>query len=75
MEFEQQYEMRARSEGLPVIDPDPCAYDVIWVLAIALNKTLADVESRNISGTGCEDVPGSLECLEISPTVMKRWGV
>lgn len=34
------------------------------MLPIALNKTLAAVESGDISGTGCDEVPGSLEPLE-----------
>ena len=65
MDFEQKYETRARAEGVAVIDPAPRAYDVMWILAIALNKTLTAINSgEDINGTGCGEVPGSLVPLE-----------
>ena len=40
-------------------------YDVIWVLALALNNTMAAVAgNKSINGSGCEDVRGSLVPLE-----------
>ena len=41
-------------------------YDAIWILALALNKTLSMVEEGNSSviGTGCENVAGWLAPLE-----------
>ena len=41
-------------------------YDAIWILALALNKTLTMVEAGNssIDGTGCENVTGSIVPLE-----------
>ena len=41
-------------------------YDAIWILALALNKTLSMVEAGNssIAGTGCENATGSLVPLE-----------
>ena len=64
-DFHVQYKRKARAKGFPVIDPAPRGYDVMWTLAIALNKTLAAIDNGgNISGTGCEEVPGSLVPLE-----------
>ncbi len=41
-------------------------YDAIWILALALNKTLFMVDTGNSSviGTGCENATGSLVPLE-----------
>ena len=39
-------------------------YDAVWILAIALNHTMAMVKSGNINGTGCENTSGSLVPLE-----------
>lgn len=64
MKFEREYEERARERGFQAIDAGPRAYDVIWVLAIALNKTLTAVESEDINGTGCEGTQGSLVPLQ-----------
>ena len=65
MDFEQEYEKRAKEGDFAVIDPARRVYDVMWILAIALNKTLTAVDSgRDINGTGCETVPGSLVPLE-----------
>lgn len=64
MDFEQEYEMRARGGGFDLIDTGVRLYDVMWVLAIALNNTMTAVESGDISGTGCDEVPGLLVPLE-----------
>ena len=41
-------------------------YDTIWILALALNKTLSMVDTGNSSviETGCENATGSLVPLE-----------
>ena len=39
-------------------------YDIMWMLAIALNNTMLMVRSGDISQTGCSNVPGSLVPLE-----------
>ena len=39
-------------------------YDVIWVLALALNRTMTMIASRDICQTGCKDIPGTLAPLE-----------
>ena len=36
----------------------------MWVLALALNRTIAMIEDDNVTGTGCENEPGSLTPLE-----------
>ena len=36
-------------------------YDVLWVLALALNSTVNMMNNREINGTGCEDYPGSVD--------------
>ena len=37
---------------------------MLWVLALALNHTIAMIDSGDTSGTGCDGVPGSLAPLE-----------
>ena len=39
-------------------------YDPVWILAIALNHTMAMVKSGNINGTGCENTSDSLVPLD-----------
>ena len=39
-------------------------YDAVWILASALNRTMAMVKSGDINGTGCENTSGSLAPLE-----------
>ena len=39
-------------------------YDAVWILAVALNRTMIMVKSGNINGTGCENITGSLVLLE-----------
>ncbi len=41
------------------------SYDTIWALAKALNKTQGMVDSRDISGSGCEETPGELVDLNM----------
>lgn len=64
MDFEREYGTRTQAGGYDMIDTGVRLYDVMWVLAIALNNTLTAVENGDINGTGCEDAPGSLVPLE-----------
>ena len=50
--------------GFEIVDAGVRLYDVMWVLAIALNNTIAMVGSGDISETGCSNVSGSLVSLE-----------
>lgn len=50
------------------------AYDVIWVLAVALNNTLSMVRNGDISETRCSNVPGSLVPLEQFDYTNERMG-
>ena len=47
-----------------VVDAGVRLYDVMWVIAIALNNTIAMVRSGDINETGCSNVSGSLVPLE-----------
>jgi hypothetical protein len=51
-------------ESYNVSDAGGRAYDAVWVLAIALNRTMTMVKTANINGTGCENTTGSLVPLE-----------
>ena len=62
--FENEYTRRAIEGGFDVVDAGIRAYDVIWVIALALNNTMLMVRSGDISQTGCSNVPGSLVPLE-----------
>ena len=62
--FENEYTRRAIEGGFDVVDASIRAYDVVWVLAIALNNTMSMVRSGDISETVCGNVPGSLVSLE-----------
>lgn len=50
------------------------AYDVVWVLALALNNTISMVRSGDINETGCNKVPGSLVPLEEFDYANERMG-
>ena len=73
-EFEEEYERRAMEGQYDVIDTGVRLYDVMWVLAVALNRTMMAVESEDISGTGCEEVPGSLVPLEQFSYINEKMG-
>ena len=62
MEFVAKYESRTDSEYDRVLAG--VMYDVIWVLAMALNETMTMINHRDISRTNCEDVPGTMMPLE-----------
>ena len=63
-QFQTEYVSRAVQNGYHVSDAGGRAYDAVWVLALALNRTMAMVGSGNINGTGCENATGSLVPLE-----------
>ena len=62
--FAEEYSRRAAERHFDVSDTGVRLYDVIWVLALALNNTMTMVEREDISQTGCDNVPGSLVPLE-----------
>jgi hypothetical protein len=64
MAFATEFRMRAgESQDIAY---GGLVYDVIWILALALNKTLSMVDTGNSSviGTNCENATGSLVPLE-----------
>ncbi|MCG8625305.1 MAG: hypothetical protein MJE68_25310 [Proteobacteria bacterium] len=64
MEFAKEFRIRAgESQDIAY---GGLVYDVIWMLALALNKTLSMVDAGNSSviETGCENATGSLVPLE-----------
>ena len=64
MSFNNKYEERGRREGFSTSGVAYNLYDALWLFALALNNTDAMVKSGNISGTGCEGIPGSPVPLE-----------
>ena len=64
MEFALQF--RKRADESQDVAYGGVAYDAIWILALALNKTLSMVEegSSSVIGTGCENATGWLAPLE-----------
>ena len=64
MEFEEEYSRRATAGGYDLLDAGVRLYDVIWVLALALNNTMTMVDNKDISQTGCSNASGSLVSLE-----------
>jgi hypothetical protein len=64
MAFATEFRMRAGESQ--DIAHGGLVYDAIWILALALNKTVSMVDTGNSSlvGTGCENATGSLEPLE-----------
>ena len=62
--FEKEYTKRANEGGFEILDVGVRLYDIMWMLAIALNNTMSMVRSGDISETGCSSVPGSLVPLE-----------
>ena len=62
--FTNAYEQRAKETSFTTNNQAYKLYDVLWVLALALNGTDAMIKSGDINGTGCEGEPGSLVPLE-----------
>ena len=62
VEFVEKYENRTDSEYDRVLAG--VMYDVIWVLALALNRTMTMIASNDIHQTGCGGIPGTLAPLE-----------
>ena len=64
-QFQEQYEALAVKEDYEILDTTAAQlYDDVWGLALALNDTLSMVDLGDISGTGCENLPGDLLPLE-----------
>ena len=59
-----EYENRCTQEIYYATEDGGRAYDTTWVLALALNSTMAMVTNGNINGTGCENMSGSLLPLD-----------
>ena len=62
--FVTDYENNCTAKNYYATDDGGRGYDAIWVLALALNNTMAMYRSGDINGTGCENVSGSLLPLE-----------
>ena len=72
--FEVEYTKRANEGGFEILDVGVRLYDIMWMLAIALNNTMSMVRSGDISETGCDNVPGSLVPLEEFNYTNERMG-
>ena len=62
--FHNEYSRRAIAGRFDVVDAGVRLYDVMWVLAQALNNTVAMVERGDINESDCADVSGELVPLE-----------
>lgn len=62
--FLSEYKNRCTQDKYYATDDGGRAYDAAWVLALALNSTMAMVKRGNINGTGCENRSGSLLPLD-----------
>ena len=47
-----------------MVDAASSVYDILWVLAYALNNTMTMVLDGDITESGCSGLPGSLVPLE-----------
>ena len=74
MKFEDDYMKRARAGGYDIVDAGVRVYDVMWLLAVALNNTMTMVENEDITGTNCSAVPGSLVKLDQFDYTNQRMG-
>ena len=63
MEFVAKYENRTDSEYDRVLAG--VMFDVIWVLAMALNETMTMIDRDDISQTNCVNASGDLVPLEM----------
>ena len=63
-DFRSTYEERARNGSYIIINQAYKLYDVLWVLALALDSTVAMIDSRDINETGCQNEQGDLVALE-----------
>ena len=72
--FKNDYEERARRGKYKIINQAYKLYDAFWVLALALENTIAMVRSGDISETGCESVSGLLVELEEFDYSNKKMG-
>eukprot|EP00731_Ephydatia_muelleri_P014887 Em0008g607a len=63
-EFISDYDAHCKQINCEKSEAAGRAYDAVWTLAFALNSTMTMVTSNSISGTGCENMPGSLVTLD-----------
>ena len=59
-----EYEKRAKERHYQTIDVAYSLYDSLWVLALALNGTVAMTRNGDVSVSGCQDHTGPLVPLE-----------
>jgi aspartate aminotransferase-like enzyme len=64
--FTERYEERATNGSYDIINQAYKLYDVLWILALALNSTDAMIkkEESNVTMTECENATGTLVPLE-----------
>lgn len=63
--FTEKYEERARNGSYTIINQAYKLYDVLWILALALNSTDAMIKAEsNVTMTDCENATGMLVPLE-----------
>ena len=62
--FRQKYEEKAKNGSYDIINQAYKLYDVVWVLALALNKTDAMIKENITMITECKNATGSLVSLE-----------
>ena len=72
--FYDEYTRRAKEGGFDILDAGVRLYDVVWVIALALNSTATMVRSNNISESGCSNVSGELVPLEQFNYTNERMG-
>ena len=63
-QFQDEYNYLAQQGGYGITYGGGRLYDAVWILAVALNRTMAMVKSGDINGTGCENITGALVPLE-----------
>ena len=55
---------RATAENFTIVDAGYVIFDALWILALALNKTMSMVNSSDIEQTNCGNVSGTLVNFE-----------
>ena len=69
-----EYVRLAMQRKYEITDAGGRLYDAIWILAVALNRTMEMLKTGNITGTGCENISGSLAPLEQFEYSNKKMG-
>ena len=55
LEFDELYKSKADEQWHTTTFAGSLAYDGVWALALALNRTMGMIERQDISETGCEE--------------------